>query len=92
MGKYVPKNNTNNNNILYNLCYKEDRILSAYLFISAYTQCTSLWEEGLEYKKTKHLIQAYYAKCSNIHVSTPSLISTCFFTLGIQTHPLIFKT
>ena len=50
---------------------------------------TSLWEEGLEYKHTKHLIQAYYTKHSNI--STPSLISACFFTVGIQAHPLILE-
>ena len=38
--------------------------------------------EGLEYKHTKRLIQAYYTKHSNI--STSSLISACFFTVGIE--------
>ena len=46
-------------------------------------------EEGLEYKHTKRLIQAYCTKHSNI--STPSLISACFFTVGIQAHPLILE-
>ena len=45
-----------------------------------------LINEVLEYKHTKHLIQAYYTKHSNI--STPSLINACFFTMEIQAHPL----
>ena len=47
-------------------------------------------QKGLEYKHIKHLIQAYYTKHSNI--STPSLISACFFTVGIQAHTLILET
>ena len=42
------------------------------------------------YKHTKRLIQAYCTKHSNI--STPSLISACFFTVGIQAQPLILET
>ena len=34
-------------------------------------------------------IQAYGRK--DLNISTPSLISACFFTVGIQAQPLIFK-
>ena len=37
----------------------------------------------LNYKHTKHLIQAYCTK--HLNISTPSL-STCFFTVGMQAH------
>ena len=64
----------------------EEAVSELYIHVHVHVH-TNLWEEGLEYKHTKHLIQAYYTKHSNI--STPSLISACFFTVGIQAHTLI---
>ena len=43
---------------------------------------TSLWAH-------QALDTAYYTKHSNI--STPSLISTCFLTVGIQAHPVYIQ-
>ena len=53
-------------------------IIPNYKEHGSYFKCMSFYKEGLEYKHTKRLIQAYCTKYSNI--STPSLISACLFT------------
>ena len=44
-----------------------------------------MYSYNLEYKHDP-ILSAYKA-----HASTPSLISACFFTMGIQAHTLIIR-